>query len=113
LTGILLEQGLGLLTNYYGNMKLVIKKSNIQGVGVFTEENIPFGKVIGIVIENDFRITPFGSKLNHSWSPNVVLKEHNGKYYAVTLTNISSGTEITVDYRQTPNFIKKPLSHWK
>ena len=108
-----MEQGHGLLTNYYGNMKLVIKKSNIQGVGVFTEENIHSGKVIGIVIESNFTVTPFGSKLNHSWSPNVVLKEHNGKYYAVTLTNIPSGKEITMDYRQTPYFIKKPLSHWK
>ena len=94
-------------------MKLKIKKSNIQGVGIFSEQEIPAGKVVGIVIESNFTVTPFGSKLNHSWNPSGKLVENGNKYYYVTLKHIPADSELTMDYRDTPYFIKKPNPIWK
>ncbi len=110
----LLDQDLGLQINYCGNMyKLKIKKSNIQGVGIFAEQDIPAGSNIGIVIERNFTVTPFGSKLNHSWFSNGNLVEHENRWYYVTNRFIPAGSELTMDYRKTPYFIKKPNPNWK
>jgi hypothetical protein len=92
-----------------------IDKSNIHGVGIFTNKFLLPNTFIDIAINNKNEITFFGSKLNHSWNPSskLVYSPITKTYNIYSINNMNSGEEITVNYTFTPSFIKKPLSHWK
>lgn len=96
-------------------MKWVLKQSPIHGVGVYLTKDMELHEYIDTGILSDNSITFFGSKINHSWTPNATLV-YNGlkKTYDIhTNKPMKAGTEITLDYTFTPPFIKKPLQHWK
>ena len=94
-------------------------KSNIEGTGVFTTMPIHQGQTIGVGIWYYLGIIPivssFGSKINHSWSPTteVLYDKKNWIYNVIAKYDLEPNTEVTVDYRNTPNFIKKPDPNWK
>jgi hypothetical protein len=94
-------------------VKYYLANSSIQGVGIFMNMNIPANYFIDVSIKDEFYITPFGSKLNHSWNANCVQIKIQDKYYIVSKRPIQKGEEITIDYRNTPSWIKKPDSNWK
>ena len=60
---------------------LTIKKSNIQGLGLFSLSKIKKGEMIGIThifnegFDNNYIRTPLGGFINHSNNPNCELKE--------------------------------------
>lgn len=89
-------------------------KSKIQGVGILARRNIRPKEFIGVAIGADKLVTKFGSKINHSYTPNCILayskKTRTYKLYAIT--NIIINEEITANYYYTPFFIAKPKLFW-
>jgi SET domain-containing protein len=96
-------------------MNWIIQNSSIHGVGVYLTKDMDLHEFIDVGIKSDKSITFFGSKINHSWTPNTMLVYNAFKktYDIHTNKPIKKGTEITLDYTFTPDFIKKPPSHWK
>ncbi len=93
--------------------KWYVEKSSIDGQGAFASWAIREGEAIDIGINYYLLIpfvTEFGSMINHSRNPNTSVRydEDDGVYYIRANRYIPSGTEITVDYRKTPNFIEGP-----
>ena len=99
--------------NNYINNQLYINKSNIQGVGVFTSNDIKSGSHIYNVIDNNRNINFIGSKVNHSYNPNSILKKNDDDSFSIFATKfINKNNEIVADYTNTPDFIKKPDPSW-
>lgn len=89
-------------------------RSPIHGVGVFPTRPFHPGKFLFEIIDPETSITSLGRKINHCWKPNTKLvKNHDGSWWLVSFSHIARGEELTVDYRDTPSFIKKPPKHWK
>ena len=89
--------------------EVTIKKSTIQGLGIFAVEDIEEGHVFGISHVSDYRFengfirTPLGGFINHSEEPNCRLGVSPPKtdYDCLTLISIKhipKGTEITTKY---------------
>ncbi|MBL7055975.1 SET domain-containing protein-lysine N-methyltransferase [Candidatus Woesearchaeota archaeon] len=107
--------------------KISIKKSEIHGLGLFAESNMPKGEIIAEYIgekvlgeEGDRRSieddNPFIMSLdeeydidgnckenlakfvNHSCESNVTFEVKNGKMWCIALSDISAGEELTTDY---------------
>lgn len=97
--------------------KYYIAPSPIQGVGVFASRDFQAGEFIEVGIDAVLgRITKgFGNLINHSWTPNaqVIWNPTTWTYDCVAKTTIPAQTEITIDYHETPWFIKKPDPNWK
>lgn len=103
---------------------LTIKQSPIEGLGLFATEDINENSSLGeshIIVhtrkENIIR-TPLGGFINHSDSSNCAIlnpdqhfrllhpgsyqmSEIHHEYYLVTLKDIKSGEELTVDYSKS------------
>lgn len=84
---------------------LAIRKSKIQGSGLFATKDIPEGTVLGIshILTRDHGLlrTPIGAFYNHSDTPNTERRYHMkdiSKFELVTLIDIFKGEEITVKY---------------
>ena len=90
-----------------------IAPSSIHGVGVFTSRNLFPGEHVSIAIDKHLKITSFGSKINHSYSPNCTLgKNSDGSFGMYTFRHVPMHSELTLDYMYTPDFIKKPDPAW-
>lgn len=89
-----------------------ISKSHIDGVGVFAAVNVFPGDTIGVAIDERRTVTPMGTKINHAWTPNCQLYKVGNQWLLVAVRPVPQGTELTADYRYTPDFIRKPMSHW-
>lgn len=92
-----------------------ISDSKIHGVGIFASKTFPPNSFIDIAIDDTKIVTPFGSKINHSWNPTTRLIYSRGTktYDIYSIKQINKGEEITADYTFTPDFIVKPNVHWK
>lgn len=86
---------------------LTIRKSKIEGLGIFTTETIEKDTVLGIShIKDEHRLnldgwsrTPLGGFYNYSEKPNCKTRKIDGIYFElVTLKKIESGEEITAKY---------------
>jgi len=97
--------------------KWYVGKSSIAGQGVFALLPIQAGENIDIsfnyfIIDGERYpyITEFGSWVNHSWKPNTSVEydSKNGVYYIQARRYIPVDTEITADYRESPEFIEGP-----
>jgi len=95
---------------------LTIKESSLDGLGVFSKENIPIRTSIGcyshIIIDEPYinkelQRVNFGGFINHSKTPNCVLelsKEYSNNrrkrlyYKLLTIRDIQIGEEILLDY---------------
>ena len=85
---------------------LTIKKSDIEGLGVFATQQIKSDKVLGVThikdkkVENGYWRTPLGGFINHSDTPNCIKEEniftHN--LFLKTIKNIKEGEELTLNY---------------
>lgn len=84
--------------------------SKIHGIGVIAESFISKGVVVDDVVLN-YVVTPhFGRWINHSRQPNCKMVQDGTslRWVLVTMRDISSGEELTVNYWDTPSFIAKP-----
>ena len=93
---------------------LTIKKSGIDGLGLFAKEGIAQGTNLGmshVLIGSGVIRTPLGGFINHSTDANTVkvelkingtddslLKVATKKWNLVTLRDIKEGEEVTVRY---------------
>ncbi len=83
---------------------VTVKKSNIHGLGLFAKEKISSQTVLGIAHVKDDRFshgyirTPLGGFLNHSNKPNCEAVYFGDFIKIITLIDLTSGVEITVDY---------------
>jgi hypothetical protein len=94
---------------------LFLKKSDIQGVGLFSNKYLAENEVIikRSINASTHEISYFGKYVNHSYTPNAILLYNNGFYDLIALKLIVPYEEITADYRYTPDFINKPHPDWK
>jgi hypothetical protein len=90
----------------YGNYKMMVAPSNIEGKGVFATGNIEANEIIAPARINGKR-TPAGRYTNHAKNPNaiMVLLDNNDVNLVATraITGCKGGDlgeEITIDYRQ-------------
>lgn len=88
---------------------VTIKKSNIEGLGLFATEDIRENVVLGIthyVNKRDKKAgiirTPLGGFINHSENPNLIKKVKNNdesiEVKIKTLRPIQEGDELTLKY---------------
>lgn len=84
---------------------LTIKSSEIEGLGLFATEDIPFGTDLGkshMNFDGPLHRTPLGGFYNHSTKPNCIKAKRSEKYgysyHLETLRDIKAGDEITVKY---------------
>ena len=86
-----------------------VRKSNSEGNGLFTVEDIPGGSRIGIThlildsklakeVGSDTIRTPLGGFLNHSDTPNSVLITKGSLRVLYTVVPIPKDTEISIYY---------------
>ncbi len=122
---------LGLLNPDNGSMdfpssnKYSIGNSNIHGMGAMAQQDLPPKTIVGCAIEKnshpgesgeilDYRITHYlGKWVNHSYEPNAVMEEVDSGYYIITNQLVNKGEEITINYENTPGFIKKPAPNMR
>ena len=84
---------------------LTIKKSNIQGLGLFATKDIS-ESILGIgwvkqdYFPDGFLRTPMGGFINHSETPNCEKLEHEevGVMWLKASRDIKAGEELTIKY---------------
>jgi SET domain-containing protein len=94
-----------------------IRKSQVEGVGVFAIKNHKPNEKLFLGIYSDKKIEPnLGGKINHCPSTS---KKHNSRiekigdeWFVISNKDILKGEEITTDYNNTPYFISKPDKNW-
>tara|TARA_Y100000593_G_C4234358_1_gene298725 strand:- start:224 stop:520 length:297 start_codon:yes stop_codon:yes gene_type:complete len=83
---------------------LTIKESKIHGLGLYALSNIKKNYILGIThikdsrFENGYIRTPLGGFFNHSENPNCKVESIGDYLLLISLTEISSGSEITAKY---------------
>lgn len=83
---------------------LTIKPSEIDGLGVFTTDDIDAKHCIGVTHIFDARFqdgyirTPLGGFFNHSETPNCELIDDGDLTTLVTIREIKNGEELTAKY---------------
>ncbi len=87
---------------------LIIKKSKVNGLGLFAKESIKQGANLGtthVKVNGTIIRTPLGGFINHSNDPNCVKVELQNdetlktkKWTLVTLRDIKEGEELTLRY---------------
>lgn len=87
--------------------KVGIKKSKINGDGLFANDDLNDNVIIGkshIYFNGTLERTGLSYWLNHSDNPNALIwpNADNDEFYLVTDGPIKTGEEITVNYRESP-----------
>lgn len=80
---------------------VTIKKSDIEGLGLFATKFIKEGTVIGkthFYYGDELERTPLGGFINHSESPNCNKMQMDSRFFLVALRDILVGEEITLQY---------------
>jgi len=101
------------------NETWVLLPSKIHGLGVFSRKWLQQGEKIAKGITFYMGVFPvvsfMGSKINHSYNPSAVLRYNPSEkvYNVYSAYNLTPGTEITIDYNDTPSYISGPESHYK
>jgi len=84
--------------------EVTIKKSYIEGLGLFAEEDLVMNTNLGIShikddrFENDYIRTPLGGFVNHSDAPNCEFYKDNDYIMLRTIRHINIGHELTAEY---------------
>ena len=89
-----------------------ISKSIINGEGTFANRNIKKNVILFVAIDINKNVTYLGSKVNHCKICNTRLVKINSQYYIVSKKEILKDEELTIDYDDTPKFIKKSKKEW-
>jgi len=84
--------------------EVTIKKSYIEGLGLFAKEFLPTNTKLGIShvkdgrFENDYIRTPLGGFVNHSDNPNCEFYRDDDYIILRTIRHINIGRELTAEY---------------
>jgi hypothetical protein len=102
------------------SQKYRVGLSKIQGRGVLLNQAVKKDEPIGVGIWHFLGFYPmitadFGSWINHSWTPNAHLKwnTESGVWEVISSQDLPRDSELTLDYRDTPFYVKKPDKNWK
>lgn len=96
-----------------------INSSNIHGNGIFSNDIFKRGKIVGVlmyyILFMPFITQDLGRWINHSYTPNctMYLHKNNNKYYLAILKDVQINEELTINYNDTPWFIRKPELDFK
>tara|TARA_Y100000310_G_scaffold309563_1_gene353790 strand:+ start:377 stop:679 length:303 start_codon:yes stop_codon:yes gene_type:complete len=82
---------------------LTIKKSGIEGLGLFAMDDIKKGTTVGVSHIHRWEgiaRTPLGGFINHSNKPNckLVREEESSESKLLTVEDINNGDELTLKY---------------
>ena len=80
---------------------LTIRKSDIDGLGLFAKEDIPAKTELGVshvYVWSMWIRTPLGGFINHNTTPNCKTVYEGRLIYIIALTDIKAGDEITLKY---------------
>ena len=84
--------------------ELTVKESFVEGLGLFTDENLTSNVELGIShvkddrFENGYIRTPLGGFVNHSDVPNCEFYKDGDYIKLRTIRNINEGNELTAEY---------------
>ena len=84
--------------------QVTIKKSFIEGLGLFANEHLAANTQLGIShikddrFENDYIRTPLGGFVNHSDNPNCEFYKDGDYIMLRTIRHINDGNELTAEY---------------
>ena len=84
--------------------EVTIKKSYIEGLGLFANDNLSANTELGIShikdnrFENDYIRTPLGGFVNHSTTPNCEFYIDGNYIKLRTIRHINEGNELTAEY---------------
>ena len=84
--------------------ELTIRKSFIEGLGLFANDNLSMNTKLGIShvkddrFENGYIRTPLGAFVNHSDAPNCEFYNDGDFIKIRTIRNINMGYELTAEY---------------
>ena len=84
--------------------EVIIKKSYIEGLGLFADDDIPMNTKLGISHVKDDRFedgyirTPLGGFVNHADVPNCEFYKDGDFILLRTIRNINIGNELTAEY---------------
>ena len=92
--------------------------SKIHGNGAFATEPIRGGEFVDYLVTGlkaggllGMNRTALGKKINHQSVPNgrmEIVPSKSDQYYLRSLSDISPGAELTMDYNDSPDFVAKP-----
>ena len=83
---------------------LILSKSKIEGMGLFTTRHIPKNTVLGVIHIHDTRFenncirTPLGGFINHSSDPNLEAFLEKDLKYIKSIKEIAPSEELTLKY---------------
>lgn len=83
---------------------LTIKSSSIEGLGLFTEQELKKGTELGVShvedskFEDSYIRTPLGGFVNHSLDPNCEFYKEDQYIKLRTIKKLKTGTELTAEY---------------
>ena len=107
----------------YSKEKYNVKKSDINGKGVFASKNFKKGELVGMAVTDEEAVKPspvfrdarteLGKYLNHQNKENAALKSENNTLNIYTNNPVKQGEEITVNYQKGPNYIDGDLEGFK
>lgn len=93
-------------------------KSPIHGYGAFATEEIPEGEYVDMVVTRlnaggllGGEQTELGELLNHQSDPNgrmELVPSTADQYYLKSMKSIAPGSEITMNYNDSPDFVATP-----
>ena len=112
----------GIKFNHGG--KFHICKSNIDGKGIIASQNVKKGEFIGAAIDDEEMIrskdgihrdtrTRLGRTLNHQDKENTIQKSEDNTLNVYAKNNIKEGEEITLNYKNAPDYIDKNIEGYK
>ena len=84
--------------------ELTVKESFVEGLGLFTDENLTSNVELGIShvkddrFENNYIRTPLGGFVNHSTNPNCEFYIDDDYIKLRTIRHINEGNELTAEY---------------
>lgn len=86
--------------------KYTLEVSDIHGTGIRTTEDVSDGDDIGLFKIGEYW-TEAGRFINHSPYPNAAVSVNDCKATVVAMCTITKGTEVTVNYRQVKEAMKR------
>ena len=84
--------------------EVTIKKSYIEGLGLFAKDTLSVNTQLGVShikddrFENGYIRTPLGGFVNHSDNPNCEFYKDGDYIKLRTIRNINEGNELTAEY---------------
>ena len=92
------------------------RDSDIHGTGTFASRDIESKEKIGNAFypkDKKMMRTKLGARVNHQFSNNSILKKDDETYNLYSTKGIKKGSEITANYKETPDFISKDTTGFK